>query len=157
MIPESITPPYSHDLNQPSVPDVAPMGPTPPPSIPADHALCLIGWHPRLILVPGVLRSWETSFFPHHAAPLGFPRALPPIKSFLGGCPSVGILFFLPITWLSCLLGRFPSIISGRMFIHGKCSPRLFPLPATYPGHFATPPLFVSSCMYLFIANIFDL
>ena len=40
------------------------------------------------------------SIFPHHAAPLGFLRALPPIKSILGGCPSVGNIFFLPITWL---------------------------------------------------------
>ena len=51
----------------------------------------------------------------------------------------------------------FPSIISRRMFIRGKCSPRLFPFPATYPGRFATPPLFVPLCMHLFIANILNL
>ena len=51
----------------------------------------------------------------------------------------------------------FSSIISRRTLILGKCSPRLFPLPATYPGRFATPPLFVPLCVHLFIANIFDL
>ena len=104
MIPKSITPLYSHDLNQPLVPNVAPVGPTPPPSIPTDHVLCLISWHPQLILVPGVLQLWETSFFPHHVAPLDFPRALSPTKSFLGGCPSMGNLFFLLITWFSFLV-----------------------------------------------------
>ena len=38
--------------------------------------------------------------FVHHTAPLGFSRVLPPIKSFLGGCPSVGNIFFLLIMWL---------------------------------------------------------
>ena len=35
--------------------------------------------------------------------------------------------------------------------------PPAIPLPATYPGRFATPPLFVPLCMHLFIANIFNL
>ena len=77
----------------------------------------LIRWHPWPTPAPGVLRSWENSFFPHHAAPLGFIRRSPPIKPFLGGCPSVGNLFFLPITRLSCLLGA-PS---HQLFL-GGCS-----------------------------------
>ena len=155
MIPESITPPYSHDLNQPSVPDVAPMGPTPPPSIPADHALCLIGWHPRLILVPGVLRLWETSFFPHH--PWASPGRSPPSNPSWEDAHPWESSFSsqsrgFPASWVPLPINYF------REDVHPwEMLPRLFPLPATYPGHFATPPLFVPSCMYLFIANIFDL
>ena len=50
----------------------------------------LIGWHPWPILAPGVLRSWENSFFPHHAAPLGFIRALPSHKTLPGRIPIRG-------------------------------------------------------------------
>ena len=157
-MPWSITPLYSHDLNQPSVADIAPMGLAPLPSTPTNHALCLIGWHPQLILVPGVLWSWETSFFPHHMAPLGFPRALPPSnpswedahlwESFFSSWPhSFPALPGIPS----------PSITSCRMPICGKSSPQLFPLPGVHSGLLQLPLNLLPLCMHLFIANIFDL
>ena len=77
----------------------------------------LIGWHPWPILVPGVLQSWENSFFPHHAAPLGFIRALPSHQTLPGRIPICGKPLFLPITRLPCLLGA-PS----HQLFPGGCS-----------------------------------
>ena len=118
----------------------------------------LIGWHPWPILAPGVLRLWENSFFPYHVASLGFIRVLPSHQTLPGRIPIHGKPLFPP-NHTAFLPPRcpFPSIISRRMFICGKSSPRLFPLLATYPGCFETPPLFVPLCMHLFIANIFNL
>ena len=74
-----------------------------------------MGWLMPLKLMAGLLinklapltnsGAWGVAvmgnfIFPYHAAPLGFLRVLPPIKSFLGECPSMGNIFFLPIMWL---------------------------------------------------------
>ena len=66
----------------------------------------LIGWHPWPILVPGVLRSWENYYFPHHTAPLGFIRVLTSHQTLPGRIPICGKpLFpldhvaFLPPVW----------------------------------------------------------
>ena len=77
----------------------------------------LIGWHPWPILAPGVFRSWENSFFPITRHPWASSGRSPPIKPFLGGFPSVGNLFFLPITRLPCL----PGAPSHQLF-PGGCS-----------------------------------
>ena len=117
----------------------------------------LVGWHPWPILAPGVLQSWENSFFPIVRHPWA-SSGRSPHQTLPGRIPICGKPFFPPDHTAFMPLGcPFPSIISRRMFIRGKCSPQLFPLPATYPGRFATPPLFVPLCMHLFITNIFNL
>ena len=136
------------------------MGFYPPRACPqlGNSTLGLIRWHSWPFLVPGVLQSWENSFFPHHTALLGFIRALPSHQTLPGRIPLCGKPLCPPDHAAFLPPGcPFPSIISRRMFICGKFSPQLFPLLVAYPGHFATPPLFVPSCMHLFIANIFNL
>ena len=73
----------------------------------------LIGWHSRPILVPGALRSWETSVFPHNAAPLDFLTALLSIESFWEDAHP----------W--------------------ETFPWLFPDPDICPHHLRPPPLFI--------------
>ena len=138
-------------------------GVLPSQSVPMAHPFW--EWHPWLDRVVSLANSgaWGVAIvgklkFPHHAAPLGFLRALPAIKSCPGGCPSVGIHFFLPIMQLPRSPRHpSPSIIFGRMPIHGKCFPPLFPLPGTHPGHLQPLPYVSPVCMHLVIANIFYL
>ena len=77
------------------------------------------------------------SFVSHHVAPMSFLRALPAIKSCSGGCPSVRIHFFLPITGFPGLPGTPPhQLYLGRCLSVGNASLRYFPfqipIPATY-------------------------
>ena len=70
-----------------------------------------------------------------HAIKLGIR---PPIKYCLGGCLSVGNVYFPLIIWLP---GRpFPSIVPHRMPDHGKCIPRLLSLPGAHPDHLRSLP-----------------
>ena len=96
-------------------------------------------------------------FLPSRGTP-GLPQGAPPHQLLSVGCPFVGILLFLLITWLIWPPGcPFQSITSGRMPFRGKCSPQLLPLPGTHPGHLRPLPYLPPVCMHLFIANIFDL
>ena len=97
-----------------------------PLSIPFGNGT-LIGWYPWPILVPGVLRLWEISVFPHHVAPLGFLTALLPSKSF------------------------WEDAHPWEIF------PRLFPDPDIRPGHLRPPlPYLFPLCMHPCIINIFN-
>ena len=81
----------------------------------------------------------EKHHFSHHTAPLGFPRVLPPIKSFLGGCPFVGnISFPLIISLHTGLLGA-PS---DQLFLVGCLTMGNTPPGISPSGYLpATPPL----------------
>ena len=119
----------------------------------------LINW----LASPTNSGAWDVAIvgkficYPSHSTP-GLPQGLPAIKSCLGGCPSMGIHLFLPITRLLWPPRHpFPSIIFGRMLVRGKCFPWLFPLLGTHPGHLRPLPLISPVCTHLFIANIFYL
>ena len=81
-----------------------------------------------------------------------------PLRQILPGrMPIRGNLFFPPDHAASQASWRpFPPIISGRIPIRGKCSPRLFPLPGIHPGRLRLLPYVSPLCMHLLIANIFD-
>ena len=109
----------------------------------------LIGWHPRSILVPGVLRSWETSGFPHHAAPwASFRRSSPsnpsredahPWESFFSS-RSRGFPALLGVPFRQLLLVGCPAM--------GNAPLGYFPFQVQPP---ATPPLIycLNVCTYI--------
>ena len=74
------------------------------------------------------------SIFPHHAEPLGFLRALPPTKSILGGCSSVGNIF-LPITWLPLPPINYFQEDVYPWEMHYSLRSSHFPLASRVPSH----------------------
>src|ERR1700743_3658611 len=89
--------------------------------------------------------------FPPSRSTPGLPQGAPHHQILPVGCPSMGILFFLPITQLPWPPGRpFPSITSGRMLICGKCSPGYFPFRVPIPAAYNLSIMYLLyTCTYL--------
>ena len=113
----------------------------------------LIGWCPQPILVPGVLRSWETSVFSHHIVPLGILTALLPIKSFWED-PHPWEPFFSPNH--AAFRHPFLYIIFCRMLVRGKYFPSCFLIWISVPATCNSLPYLFPLCMHPCIVNIFN-